>query len=296
MSRRGLGGLYSRFRRVVGEEGLAEALARAVWYASVRVASKLRRVEWAHLQPQEELLAKLFAEREFTLIILDACRYDYFREVYRQYLDGYLRPVRSPASCTGRWLRTVFVVFGDWLSDVKLFSAHPRINSKGIAVRGFSVRDYFRGQIIDVWDWGWDWELGTVHPDTVVKAVLDEGLGDRNIIWFMQPHLPYIGETKLLVPKEVIKGKMAGRFLTRMLRTGRISRQYLTQAYRDNLALALKAVKKLLAQVGELRGRWVVTSDHGELLGEHGVTLHPSYLDLPEQRIVPWLELKAPPT
>ena len=292
MAEGGLGGLYSRFRRVVREEGLAEGLVRAVAHVGVRIASSLRRVEWIHLQPQEELLATLFAERKFTLIILDACRYDYFREVYRQYLDGQLKPVRSPASCTGKWLRIVFGTFGRRLGDVKVFSAQPRINSKGIAVRGFSVRDCFSGPIVDVWDWGWDWELGTVHPDTVVRAVLDEGLGDRNIIWFMQPHLPYIGETKLTIPKGVVKGKSMAKFLSKMLRTGRISRRRLSQAYRDNLTLALKSVKKLLTEVGDLDGRWVLTSDHGELLGEHGVTLHPSYLDLPEQRIVPWLELK----
>lgn len=282
-----------RFIQIYKEEGLLEALARTVDYIRSNLASRLREREWMHLQAQEALLNDLF-EGRFTLILLDACRYDYFERNYPTYLKGNLTPVRSSASWTGDWLEVIFGRFKEQLTNVKIFSATPYINSKGIPVGRFNAKSYIRkGKIIDIWDWGWDSKLGTVHPDTVVEAVREEGLEDKNIIWFMQPHLPYIGETKLLVPRDVINGKIiASRWLAKKIRTNEISKEYLFRAYEDNLKLVLKAVERLIKDV-EVKGRCVITSDHGELLGESGAYLHPSYLNFPEQRIVPWLDINC---
>ncbi|MCD6369387.1 MAG: hypothetical protein J7L38_06295 [Thermoproteales archaeon] len=268
------------------EKGVREAFIRASWYVRAKVISHIRKNEWIHLQPQEELLAELFREKGFILIILDACRYDYFQKYAKAYLDGCLKMVRSPASWTGGWLKIVFEKFRKELENVKIFSATPFINSKGINVKGFNARKYVKGEIIDIWKLGWDEKLNTVHPDTVVKIVIDEGIGDRNIIWFMQPHFPYIGSTKLIIPK----GYGPWEYI---VRSGRVSREYLIKAYRDNLILVLKSCKKLLKNL-DFKGRCVITSDHGEALGEAGVYLHPAphpELNLPEQRIVPWLDI-----
>lgn len=42
------------------------------------------------------------------LIVLDACRYDKFKESYPDYLDGELRKVWSRASSTQPWLGKTF--------------------------------------------------------------------------------------------------------------------------------------------------------------------------------------------
>lgn len=80
------------------------------------------------------------------LIILDGCRYDYFREVHEGYLDGTLQKFASPATGTKEWCEKVF---RSTYEDVVYVSANPHINSKG--VRGINAKELFH-KIVDVWD------------------------------------------------------------------------------------------------------------------------------------------------
>jgi len=114
----------------------------------------------------------LLEEKWDFLIILDACRYDYFKDVYRNYLDGNVKKAISPALHTMDWLNKVFTGFYD---DIVYISANPYINSKievtdphGNKYKG--KKHFFK--IIDVWKWGWDSKLGTVPPGEVNKAVV----------------------------------------------------------------------------------------------------------------------------
>jgi len=76
------------------------------------------------------------------------------------------------------------------------------------------------------------------------------------------------------------------RYIAKKIERDEITNEYLEKAYEDNLRLVLKVVKKMVNEM-KLIGKVVLTSDHGELLGENGFYMHPSYLNLPEQRIVP---------
>lgn len=91
------------------------------------------------------------------LIILDACRYDYFRRLYSNYLSGELRLALSPASDTREWIKKVF---RNKYDEVVYVSANPHINSKGVDVagNGFDGREHFP-RIVDVWDSGWEKRL-----------------------------------------------------------------------------------------------------------------------------------------
>ena len=125
------------------------------------------------------------------LIVLDACRYDYFSELYRDYLRGELKKVISLGSNTLEWSKKSFQ---EVYSDVIYISANPYINSKG-EVKGFNASNYFF-KVIDVWNWGWNEEFGTVHPKTVneaVQSVKDDYPNKRFIIHYLQPHEPYLG-------------------------------------------------------------------------------------------------------
>ena len=56
-----------------------------------------------------QYLTKIWGTNWKYLIILDACRYDYFEKVYRNYLDqGILERVFSPAGGTLEWLTLTF--------------------------------------------------------------------------------------------------------------------------------------------------------------------------------------------
>ena len=49
-------------------------------------------------------------------------------------------------------------------------SGNPYINSK-VGIKGFNARRHFY-KVIDVWDFGWNEELGTVPPENVNKTAL----------------------------------------------------------------------------------------------------------------------------
>lgn len=127
------------------------------------------------------------------LIILDACRYDYFEKVYRNFFQGGgLQRVRSPGSCTEEWLKETFR--NEDYRDLVYVSSMPHVNSKGIDVFGFKAGDGFK-DVIDVWDWGWDTELETVPPQKVndgVAKALEKYPHSRMVVHYAQPHGPYL--------------------------------------------------------------------------------------------------------
>lgn len=263
------------------------------------------------------------------LIILDACRYDYFQKVYGNYLRGKLRKARSPASATSEWLKKTFT---RRYNDVVYVSANPYINSRGVDVVGFDARDFFH-TIIDVWDFGWNEAVGTVPPEEVNAAAIDAKLthpDKRLIIHYLQPHAPYIslankasesvlspdklragvfllrnpvlryfwnilsGESRFLKDRFINKvvWKISGLFaplpslpMNDALRL--VGRKGLLIAYEANMRIVLTHVAKL---VDHLQGKIVVTSDHGELLGEKNEYYHRPHHYISHLIDVPYLE------
>jgi len=148
-------------------------------------------------------------------IVLDACRYDIFSEVYDEYLDGELEKRRSTGSSTPEW---AYRTFTDE-HDITYFSGNPFINDLGIPLNelkwGASC-DYewtannHIADVIDVWKHGWDDDLGTVPPENMAVSFRKhrertEDTG-RTVIHYMQPHAPYLergGRGKL---KQIQKG------------------------------------------------------------------------------------------
>ena len=125
------------------------------------------------------------------LIVLDGCRYDYFSRLHGVHMDGKLERALSVGSNTEEWRDNSFP---EEYEDVVYVSANPYINSR-IEVGGFSGSEHFL-DVMDVWDWGWDLTLGTVHPDAVnhaAREALMQYPGERLIIHYLQPHCPYIG-------------------------------------------------------------------------------------------------------
>lgn len=133
----------------------------------------------------------------------------------------------------------------------------------------------------------------------------------------MQPHYPYIGLVSQGVkpvrgPVDRVKGfvrwnvfvKLLGRkYGLRIaskilgnppnelsLLAKRIGIEGLRKAYEENLRLVLSYVAKILRY---LKGKVVITSDHGELLGEKRLFGHSSSLREPELLEVPWFKVEV---
>lgn len=269
------------------------------------------------MTPQEDLIGR---GEWGTLVVLDACRFDSFRDRHGRHLgQGRLERVASPAfeaegAPTSVWYREVF---DEPMADVVHVSAHPRVNSR-TAVEGFAGADRFDA-VIDVWESAWDDEYGTVFPGDLTDAAIaafEDRSDARFVVHFMQPHTPYIP----LGPPRVSKQRTPGSRETRtrwlrgklvdagrrflgdetavrlMARLGlpplsplddalrRAGPDGVREAYRENLDLALAEVARLLDAAP---GRTVVTADHGELLGEGGRWGHATGAR-PELVEVPW--------
>ena len=268
------------------------------------------------------------------LIVLDACRYDFFEEVYDEYLNGKLEKRTSKGSSTLEWLAKSFP--DEY--NIDYYSANPYINSKGISLDDsewgsscgyeWNPPDHF-SNIIDIWDFGWDQDLGTVPPENVNKAFLSNNNDNKSIIHYMQPHSPYISggegrklkqirkgfsendqseeDGKLSSIKNWIKPKIEDLLIGKesIMKLGMLldldpkvflnevrkdgSEETLKNYYEENLRIVLESVSEL---VDELDGKVVVTADHGEAFGEEGYWEHHVETHIPVLIEVPWLEIE----
>ncbi len=225
-----------------------------------------------------------------TLIVLDACRLDVFRTAW----PG-CSSIVSPGSCTLDWVEANFVrnPSNHALADVTMVTANPYSSREFFDTKGWS---YPLAACISAWKVGWDMELDTVPPETVVEETIraQEGDSDRLLVHFLQPHAPFIGDPSLPMPlgrdpKRPI-GYGVGDATWRAIRSGLVPIEEAKAAYRGNLQLVLRHVSRLL---GILEGRIVITSDHGELFGEYGLFGHPERVSVPPLVNVPWLELDS---
>ncbi|HDJ94926.1 MAG TPA: hypothetical protein ENG46_01140, partial [Acidilobales archaeon] len=85
------------------------------------------------------------------LIILDACRYDFFEKHVWKFMDGKLLRVLSPGGYTIKWFERTW--YGNY-KDVVYISSVPFIR------RNRKFRTKFL-EIVDAWDKGWDRRLHT---------------------------------------------------------------------------------------------------------------------------------------
>ena len=286
-------------------------------------------------------VVKVMEEDWDHLIILDACRYDFFSKMYNKYLEGKLIKAKSVGSCTVEWL---IKSFPDYYNDVVYFSANPYVTSRGeiklfFGLIRWKASDHFH-KIIDIWNIGWDDFLGTVPPWKVNEIVLklkDKYPNKRFIIHYLQPHEPYLyylsrsgkfGKPNPMKGEFLRYYKQSKKFLERLvkylnhyilaktmhilgLRAGIawhirekfnlppfspmdfVRRNYgvhgLRKAYAFNLRIALEFTAIL---INYLSGKIVITSDHGEFLGEKGQYSHWWGINDNILTCVPWFIVK----
>jgi len=222
---------------------------------------------------------KIMDENWDYLIILDACRYDYF-EKFNNMIEGHLEKKISSSSCTYEWLEKNFS--GKKFPDTIYITANPRIHTGWFKKWVLKNKNPFY-HIEDVWKYKWDEELETVLPNEmndVVKKMIKKYPYKRMIIHYLQPHPPYIDKdgNKIITSKSRTP-----------LRKGEISRKMAIDAYIRNLKLVLNAVKNLLEN---LNGKIIITADHGECFGEWLLFSHPGKTYVKELVEIPWFSIR----
>lgn len=214
------------------------------------------------------------AEEEWdNLIILDACRYDVLREVMGEDIDYRI----SRGSHTLEWIRENFT--DEKHNDIVYVTGNPWVNK--LAGNSFY-------KIISVWKDGWDDDLDTVDPKTMTEYAKEaaEKYPDRRlVVHYMQPHAPYIAENNIPIRKVNNRWE---HFMN--IERGKLDPQVVWDAYRRSLEATLPHVFEL---VSELKGRTVISADHGELFGRKILFFtfagHLCGVRVPELVQVPWV-------
>jgi len=242
--------------------------------------------------PWNALFRALLKRRRFLLIVLDDARYDAFERVYGRYLCGLLIRAKVPPPNTYGWLPRVFSY--PEFDDVRVFYASIGIENHDVRIEHFVPR----GRDVKVIPIRPNRarRLRTVLPSEVNDVVKRVGLSGRDIVWYAQPHFPWVAdeELSLLLMRDVlIHDYVPPDTVRRRLKFNNIPRFRVVNDYYANLMLVLKYVKELVnysLSQGIKCEEIVITSDHGEMLGELGLYLHQEY-DLPQLTIVPWLKV-----
>jgi len=229
-----------------------------------------------------------------NLVILDACRYDMFRQ--QSNIGGELTNRTSKGSNTPEFLKSNFEERD--LSDTVYVTANPQIN---VHLTG----EFF--EVINVWEDYWDEEQNTVLPDVMANETIkayESYPNKRLIAHFIQPHYPFIGEigqdeltphSGMEISKKMAAGKEAVRnqqSIWEQLYEGTVQVDKVWDAYKENLDIVLPHVERLVDTFDEYT---VVTSDHGNALGERTWPIptkiygHPLGIRMPELTNVPWL-------
>lgn len=222
---------------------------------------------------------EIFDEDWDNLIILDACRYDFFVDAAS--LPGTTEQRESRGATTREFIRGNFT--GKSRYDTVYVSAnpwYPRLQDELESVLHDYI-DVHSGDKRDAVDGL------TTRPETVTahaQTASEQYQNKRLIVHYLQPHQPYLGEFGR------DKFDFHGNTLISIKRSD-VSRDDVVRAYRENLELVLSEVHRLLST---LHGKTVVTADHGELLGDRQRPIpirhygHPCGVYVEELVKVPW--------
>jgi hypothetical protein len=121
----------------------------------------------------------------------------------------------------------------------------------------------------------------------------------RIVAHFMQPHYPFLGKKGKSLPNHatftgdgIRVADTEAPTIWELLRNGSVDTNEVWEAYEENLHLVLPPVKNL---IDSLRGKSVVTADHGNAFGEFGFPIplrtygHPQGLRYKSLIKIPWL-------
>lgn len=221
-----------------------------------------------------------------VLIVLDACRPDWLREVSSEFeFVGEVSSIQSVASHSSEWVAKTFT------------EEHKSEIEDTIYITG----NYFADQAPTSWVTHFDdvSQYETPYPTPPAHLTTDRAVTvARNTEWenciihYMQPHKPFYRRGEDRQDIEVIDyGSKGEKSVYQPYFNNEISRDEIEAAYIDNLRYVLEEVQLLLRNIdGE---RVVITSDHGQALGERFLYDHRARVNHPVLREVPWVETSA---
>lgn len=249
-----------------------------------------------------------------VLVILDACRYDIFKQMYADIIHhkSKLKKAKTFSSGTQEWMSKNF--YNEDCSDIIYMDPIVMFNK-------FIPRHNFF-KVVMVWKKKWNYEYGTIMPQDMTDITLEQikqHPEKRFIVHYHQPHAPYLlpeflGMGEIDTPekiqqsikenkkknkdlphflqgnmKKILGNERAWNWLIRLGMEpldyyGKIYKLYgeegLVRGYTETLKLVLDDVNRLIEACDR---KIVITSDHSKNLNGSMANLKNEY--------IPWLEI-----
>lgn len=249
--------------------------------------------------PSQKLLIDDLREQDsWLLIVLDACRYPEFSEVAPAVFNGDLKKMTTEGHDTFEYARNCWS--GSY-PDVTYLSGAVPVNSgtvefdnEGLSeiYDGFVPEEHI-GEIVDVWQSGWDERFGVVPPWNITPVARDYLDTDQLVVHYFQPHAPYVGVEQELghhndENANPLGGEPPDAPLWRRIKRGDVTQSRLVELYRSNLEAVLYEAAKVVEEAPH--DNIVIMGDHGEALGEYWTYAHPRK-DHPLILTAPWMKV-----
>lgn len=295
------------------------ARGRGVRAAVRGAAAEAGRWALGHVDPSAGARADVIWADEWEIcLVADACRYDLWREVAPDYDwlgmgDGW-----SVGSASPEWYGETFAP--EALPDERIgvvtanpFAGKPEGRLPDLLAGASPVERHDAVVYTDhVYRESWGCEvdggyLDVTHPAVVTdrawRAWRDHDL-DRLVVHYMQPHLPFRARPDWFGRRDGLDDfgesddtdspaqpyASEGKEIWKRVRDGELGRDAVWAAYRDNLRWVLEDIDRLRRAVD---ADLLVTSDHGNGMGEWGVWSHPPNSRVPVLRRVPWVHCEG---
>lgn len=220
-----------------------------------------------------------------VLLVLDACRYDLMKEIESEY--GFITTVErtnSAASTSSEWMKKNFHdTYRENTQSTGYVTGNP-FSEEEIDSGDFHTLD-------EVWKYGWDDNAGTIQPDTLTDRAIynwQEERPERMIVHYMQPHFPFVQDP---LSNGIVEFGKTEKDAWTLVRQENIDYNDVWGRYCDNLRYVLDSVEVLLKSIDA--DEVVITSDHGNFIGEYGLYGHPQYIPLPPVKAIPWVQTEA---
>ncbi|MFC7155772.1 sulfatase-like hydrolase/transferase [Halomarina halobia] len=274
MARRSITARGARVLRHVGREGL--------YYGKIGLIGLFR------AGPRRG--TPIYEEDWDVLVVLDACRFDLLAAFVEEYsFLSALDETYSLASYSRSWMRRNFASkYEDETRRTVYVTGNP-FSDEVLEPSSFALLD-------EVWRYAWDEREGTILPRPVTDRAIEHHRRhdpERMVVHYMQPHHPFLDDdTSGFSPGAYPDPRTADPW--DQVRWGQRDLDEVRAAYRRNLRYALDDVSLLLSSIDA--ERVVVTSDHGNALGEWGVYGHPAFAGIDPIRRVPWCVTSAEDT
>jgi hypothetical protein len=270
---------------------------------------------WLTVTSRKPIGLNVFDRDWDVLLLLDTCRVDALREVEDEYsfLED-IEEVWSVGSTSKEWVEQTFTEqYTGEIANTAYITGNPFSNTLlgerqrteygttyGTWIQQEWVNKLIKDDIVDIESLGHLEPLwGTTgsdapfersqHPpqltDYTIRAARDSEF-DRVITHYMQPHSPYFSTSNFYDELEEYEKRPFEAIVT----GDEEDRQQVWDAYIDNLRYVLDHIETLLENTD---GTVVITADHGELLGDHGMHYHMPGNPHPKLKKVPWVEIET---